>query len=72
MTQSEDRDLTYKVKCRSCGKITEMWFSKQSQTQPRDFVKWAHEHSTFPISKQCDCDNGSILFHDLISYVITF
>lgn len=63
-------DLTYKVKCRSCGKIAKMFFS--NNTDDKTFQKWAREHSTFPIEKQCACDNGSIMFHDLVSYKILF
>ncbi len=63
-------DLTYKVKCRSCGKIEEMWFSKIDQISGKDFTTWAREHSTFPFDIQCECDRGSIQFHDLISYTI--
>ncbi len=66
----ETRNLTYKIKCRSCGKITTMYFGDTSTTTKKDFTKWAFEHSTFPITKQCDCDNGSILFHDIVSYTI--
>ena len=66
------KDFTYKVKCRSCGKVTEMWFGKQETTASKDFEIWAKEHSTFPITKQCICDNGSMLFHDVISYTILF
>jgi hypothetical protein len=63
-------DLTYKVKCRSCGKIETMFFS--NNTDKAHFKLWAKEHSTFPIEKQCTCDNGSIMFHDLVSYKICF
>lgn len=61
-------DLTYKVKCRSCGKITKMYFGNDENFN--NFRMWAKEHSTFPIEKQCECDNGSMLFHDLISYTL--
>lgn len=61
-------DLLYKVKCRSCGKKTDLWFSERWQTSPEDFRAWATEHSTFPIHKQCSCDNGSVMLHDLVSY----
>lgn len=66
----EKRDLTYKVKCRGCSKVSEMYFGNTETTLPRDFIRWANEHTTFPIERQCDCDRGSILFHDIISYTI--
>jgi hypothetical protein len=65
-------NLTYKVKCRSCNKITEMYFGTLETTTKETFNKWFSEHSTFPIEKQCDCDNGSILLHDLVSKKIIF
>jgi hypothetical protein len=68
--EMEKKDLTYKIKCRSCSKITEMWFGTTEQTTKANFLKWASEHSTFPFQKQCNCDNGSMLFHDLISYTL--
>ena len=68
----EEKDLTYKVKCRSCSKITEIYFSSTEKTNKLTFITDMLEHSTFPITKQCECDNGSIMFHDLISYKIIF
>lgn len=62
---------TYKVKCRSCGKKTEMYHSPKDRLEKKTFLTWALEHSTFPITKQCDCDNGAMLFHDLISYTLS-
>lgn len=61
---------TYKMKCRGCDKITEMWFGLKSDITKYDFQAWANEHSTFPFHHQCTCDNGSILIHDLVSYTI--
>jgi len=58
----------YDVKCRKCGKIERMCFGQVKNTKPKDFKTWASEHSTFPIQKQCSCDNGMIMFHDIISY----
>ena len=63
----EVSDWTYKIKCRSCGEITEMWLAKTDQLSSADVNKWASEHSTFPFKKQCECDRGSMLFHDLVS-----
>ncbi len=68
----ETENLTYKVKCRSCLKISEMWFAKKDQVKLSDFKTFCIEHSTFPIQKQCDCDNSSMLFHDLVSYTLIF
>ena len=65
-----ETDLTYKIKCRLCGKITEMWFAKRDQIDKKDFLIWMREHATFPIEKQCGCDNGSIMLHDLVAYTI--
>jgi endogenous inhibitor of DNA gyrase (YacG/DUF329 family) len=62
------KSLRYKVKCRGCGKVVTMYFGDTRTTDFKDFEKWAKEHSVFPITMQCSCDNGSMLFHDLISY----
>lgn len=62
------KNLTYKVRCRGCGKITDMYFGSTRTTSYTDFKKWIKEHSSFPIEKQCFCDNRSRLLHDLISY----
>ncbi len=67
-----EKDLTYKVKCRSCSKITEMYFSTTNKVSYKEFESWAHHHAQFPIIKQCDCDNGSMMFHDMVSYTIMF
>lgn len=58
----------YDVKCRKCGKIARMVFGQQKTTSSKDFKLWASEHSTFPIQRQCDCDNGMMMFHDIVSY----
>ena len=65
---NEKEYYTYDIKCRCCGKKQRMYFGPVSSTNPSDFKKWASEHSTFPFEKQCDCDNGMIMFHDLVSY----
>lgn len=62
----------YHVKCRRCGKETEMWAGKKTQINKDDFLKYINEHSTFPITKQCECNNGMMLFHDVIGYNIIF
>ena len=67
-----EKDLTYKVKCRNCGKITEMYLGDTSQFTEQQFRVWAAEHSTFPFHVQCKCDNGSIMLHDLVSYTVVF
>ncbi len=66
-----DQEYTYEIKCRKCSKITKMWFGN-NLTKPEDFNAWFSEHSTFPIQKQCDCDNGSIMLHDLVSKNLIF
>lgn len=58
----------YDVKCRKCNKVTRMFHSAHHQTSADTFKKWASEHSKFPIKKQCSCDNGMIMFHDLIAF----
>lgn len=62
------KDFDYEVKCRKCGKTTKMWFGSDKDTTRELFLTWVGEHSTFPIQKQCDCDSGSMMFHDLIAY----
>lgn len=49
-----------------------MYFGNTSKVGKKEFESWAHHHATFPINKQCDCDNGSIMFHDMVSYTIVF
>lgn len=63
-----EKTNTYVVKCRSCGSKETMHHSRVENVDPKMFERWALEHSTFPIAKQCKCDNGSLMFHDLISY----
>lgn len=73
MTKTNEINLNYDVKCRACGKITEMYFgvcSTSDKEKQKTFELWAMEHSTFPITKQCRCHNGKIMFHDIISYTI--
>lgn len=65
--------LNYELKCRRCNKITGMYFSKINTNDieaKKSFESWAKEHSTFPITKQCNCNNGKMIFHDLISYTL--
>ncbi len=62
---------TYKVKCRCCGKITEMYFGRKETTSQKDFRTWATEHATFPIQFMCECDLESMTFHDMVSFTIT-
>jgi arginyl-tRNA--protein-N-Asp/Glu arginylyltransferase len=61
-------NFEYDVKCRKCNKITRMHFGTNKFTTKENFKIWASEHSTFPIHKQCTCDNGMMLLHDLIGY----
>lgn len=64
----ENKNWEYDVKCRKCGKITRMHHSTHEQTSKENFKIWASEHSTFPIQKQCNCDNGMMMFHDIVSF----
>ncbi len=64
----QEFDFTYEVKCRKCNKVTKMYFGTSATIDINKFHIWAKEHSTFPVQKQCRCDNGSMMFHDLISY----
>lgn len=64
----EKEHWEYDVKCRKCGKITRMFFSTIEQVSAKDFKIWASEHSTFPIQKQCDCDNGMVMLHDIVAF----
>lgn len=63
----EKENHTYKVKCRCCNKITEMYHSKKELVTIKDFSDWFFEHSTFPIQMLCECDKESMILHDLIS-----
>lgn len=67
--ENENKEFNYDVKCRKCGKITRMF---STITNKINFERWASDHSTFPIKKQCDCDRGMIMFHDIISFSIIF
>lgn len=60
----------YDIKCRRCGKITEIYFGSQDTTPQKAFISWVLEHCTYPVTKQCECHNGKMGFHDLISYNI--
>ena len=53
---------------RKCGKITRMHHSTHEQVSKEAFRLWVSEHSTFPIAKQCSCDNGMMLLHDVVSF----
>lgn len=63
-----EKELLYDIKCRKCAAITRMFFGKTPDQNINVFHIWAREHATFPIEKQCACDNGSIMFHDIISF----
>ena len=63
-------NYSYKVKCRGCGKVTEMYLGSFEVLSYKDFKFWVVQRSRFPIEKQCECDEQSILFHDVISYGI--
>jgi hypothetical protein len=65
---NENNDWIYDVKCRRCGKITRMFLSSKEQIKKEDFRKWVLEHSVFPIEKQCECDNGMLMLHDIVSF----
>jgi hypothetical protein len=64
----ENKNWEYDVKCRKCGKITRMWHSTHERVSAQDFKIWALEHSAFPIQKQCYCDSGMMMFHDIVSF----
>jgi len=64
----EKEHWEYDVKCRKCGKITRMFFSDCKQISAKDFKIWVSEHSTFPIQRQCDCDNGMVMLHDIVAF----
>lgn len=70
MNKEETIYFTYEVKCRKCNKIEKMFFSDSSITTKETFETYVKHHSNYPIDKQCKCDNGSIMFHDLISFKI--
>jgi len=68
----EEREYyTYKIKCRNCLKVREMVFSLKSKFTPEQFKGAMNEKSTYPQAAQCRCDNGSIMYHDVVSYCIT-
>ena len=64
----KEYDWEYNIKCRKCNKISRMYLGNCDTITSKDFKIWASEHSIFPIEKQCSCDNGMIMFHDIISY----
>ena len=59
-------NFQYDVKCRKCNKITRMYFGTNKNTTKEKFKIWVSEHSTFPIQKQCSCDNGMMMLHDMV------
>ena len=66
---SEEKKIwEYDVKCRKCGRTHRMFHSTQDQITKDSFLKWVYDHSTFPIHRQCECDNGMMMLHDLVAY----
>lgn len=63
-----NKNWQYDVKCRKCGKITRMHHSSYEQTSRLNFSIWANEHSSFPIKRQCSCDNNMVMFHDIVAF----
>lgn len=64
----QEVNFNYDVKCRKCNNITRMHFGTNMITTKEYFKVWLIEHSTYPIQKQCNCDNGMMLFHDIVGY----
>lgn len=64
--------MTYKVKCRVCGKIREFVF--YSSTDPKDklcyseFIGWINGHLNVPIIDSCVCSENHRTIQDLISF----
>jgi hypothetical protein len=63
-----EHNWEYDVKCRKCGKIERMHHSTNKQLSAQEFRLWAKEHSSFPIERQCSCDNGMIMLHDIVGF----
>lgn len=61
-------NFEYDIKCRKCGKIKRMYFGDTNVTTSENFRIWVSEHSAFPIQSQCNCDNGMMLLHDIVSF----
>lgn len=66
----QSSEYKYEVKCRKCNKLNTMYFGDSNTTDKKTFLLWIREHITFPIEKQCNCNNGMILFHDIVGYNI--
>ncbi len=63
-----EADFEYDVKCRKCNKVTRMFFGNNNTSSKETFKAWVREHSTYPIEKQCDCDKGMMMFHDIVGF----
>lgn len=58
----------YKVKCKSCGKVSQMTHSIKLMCRKEEFHVWIHNNKHNPFDRQCSCDNGSMLIHEIIGY----
>lgn len=58
----------YGIKCRSCGRLNNIYFGDCDKVEKKTFMAFINEHSTFPIHLQCKCDRSIMLLHDIVSY----
>lgn len=65
---SEKVIFEYDVKCRRCGKITEMYFSDSSITSFQQFENWKMIKMNECIEMKCTCKEGRLMIHDFIAF----
>ena len=64
------KDYTYEIKCRKCGKITEMYLFPVGVNTEADILAWAVDHASYPIQHKCECgDENNTMLH-VISFTL--
>ena len=60
-------NYTYEIKCRRCGKLTEMYLAEQSMITRKEFIDFQSEKKDTAIVYQCDdCKKDTV--QDVVSF----
>lgn len=62
------KNITYDVKCRRCSKISRIVFGENTSDNIHNFRVLVVRKANEPLEKECSCNRGMILFHDIIGY----